>query len=442
MTTKPTHKLFPGYKPHAKQKAFHRSKARFKILTAGARAGKTYAAAREFIRRIWEDRAAKEGRLRYWVVAPNYSLVLVAIQEVATILNGNNEIDDPVPNWVVKNWNKSSRILVLNGDVTITFKSAANPLTLVSAGLDGFWIDEAARMKAEAWRGNLRMRISDRDGWAILSTTPLGKNWYYDDIYLLGCRDHEFYSDQYENFHFKTADNTSRPNLVDEVKRAKLELPKAYYMREYEASFDTFVGQIYEELEEIHLVDEVPRGIRFVRHSAGFDFGWNQAAYVNHGIDQFGDWWLLKSEQKPRISVVADDKHTMTWAKKILEDIGDKRGLTVYGDSADPEGIHSLRRSGVPIRKAEKAVIRGIDYTSALIHPVNGKPRYHILKSCKNAYDQLLNYQWDEHNDVIIDRPAPNQIDHLCDAIRYACYSDYKRFGEVGQLQTVKVGGF
>jgi hypothetical protein len=66
-------RLFANYHPHAKQVPFHKSKARFKALAAGTRGGKTYACAREFIRKAYRDRAKKQGRLNYWIVAPDYN---------------------------------------------------------------------------------------------------------------------------------------------------------------------------------------------------------------------------------------------------------------------------------------------------------------------------------------------------------------------------------
>ena len=42
-----THHLFETYRPHAGQQAFHDSDARFKVLIAGARFGKSLAAARD-----------------------------------------------------------------------------------------------------------------------------------------------------------------------------------------------------------------------------------------------------------------------------------------------------------------------------------------------------------------------------------------------------------
>jgi hypothetical protein len=419
-------------------------------LSAGARAGKTYAAAREFVKRIYQDRAAKRGHLRYWVVAPTYQLVDVARREISTILSGE-ETDYPIPGKLVKSWNKTTRILELNGAITITFKGAHKPETLVAEGLDGLWCDEPARMKPDAWRGQLRMRLSDRAGWALFSTTPLGKNWYYTDIFLRGCPESESYDPQYENFRFRTVDNTSRPGLVAEVEKARRELPKAYFEREYEASFDAFHGQIFDELcDEIHLVDSIPDWVRFERYSVGVDFGWNLGAATFNGIDQFNNWWQFDELQMSKVPIITDDHNPKTWAKILDEKFRglkkSKDGIWVWCDTENPEGIQSFRRANWPdyvtVRGAEKAVYPGISHMAAMLHPINGQPRLKILRSCTKSYEQYRGYYWDDKNDNFIDKPAPGQIDHCVDSERYSLFSDFKRFGEVGDLRPVKYAGY
>ena len=175
--------LFANYKPHEKQQAFHRSTARIKCCAAGVRGGKTYAGAREFIRKVYTDRTEKKGRLNYWIVAPTYALTDVAKEEIFDILGA--EIEDPKTSPLVKSWNGSKLRLVLKGNIYIEFKSAEKPETLVARGLDGVWIDEAGRCAAVTW-ANLRARIADRQGWALFTTTPMGKNWFYEEVYKLG----------------------------------------------------------------------------------------------------------------------------------------------------------------------------------------------------------------------------------------------------------------
>lgn len=434
-------KLFQKYRPHAEQQKFHKSKARFKALTAGVRAGKTYGAAREFIRKIRADRKRKKGILKYWVVAPTFELADVALKEIATILNGGREALAPVsPSRLVKSWNASKRILVLKGgNVVIKFKSGHDPRKLVAEGLDGLWMDEPARMKPEAWRGALRQRLSDRVGWTIFSTTPLGtNNWYYTDIYQRGNPDSEIYDPNYENFHFKTVDNTAVPELVEEVKRARKELPEVYFKREYEASFDDFVGQIYEELNpRTHLYDALPSGIQFEKFVAGMDFGWKMGALVILGKTYEGQWYLMEEILRTHTFIAAEKGSAITWADELVEVKKRYRNIVFWCDSEDPEAIALLRRAEVHAMKAEKAVMLGIQRVAVLFHvQQGGEPRLKVHKSCTKTWFQLKSYRWDERQGEVYDKPALNQDDHAPDALRYALYSDFKK-GHIGQGRQV-----
>lgn len=70
--------------------------------------------------------------------------------------------------------------ITLPGGGSITVKSADNPDSLRGAGLDGVVVDEAAFLSVDAWENAIRPALADKQGWAILASTPNGRNWYYD----------------------------------------------------------------------------------------------------------------------------------------------------------------------------------------------------------------------------------------------------------------------
>jgi hypothetical protein len=441
--------FFETYYPHAKQYLVHQSKARFKGIAAGARSGKTFCSGKELMKRIIYDMHTKRSKLLlYWVVAPTSALVKIALREVASTLAGYGCLEPSSLMQFVEGWHKSeNRLTIFNGRVIIWFKSADRPDLLVAEGLDGLWIDEAARMKADAWRGNLRMRLSDKNGWCLFSSTPKGPNWYYTDVFLRGVKGSECYDPEFESFHFKTIDNTAVPGLVEEVRKARNELPKAYFEREYEANFDAFFGQIYEELDEsIHVIDAVPKGTRFVHYSAGMDYGWNQGAFGIDGMTSTGDWICLEEITKSQLVVASEDSNAPSWVNLIKQKIFDVNGdliypgLTIWCDSADPEAIKLMQKSGLPARKAHKEVLNGIARVASLLHPVPGRgpngeaqPRYRFLRRCKETYRQMVAYHWDEYNGISLDRPAPRQTDHHADEKRYSLYSDFVKGGKKEQ---------
>lgn len=76
---------------------------------------------------------------------------------------------------------KKRDISVLGGG-RLGVRSADRPDRLRSVGLDGLILDEAAFMRPSVWRNVLRPALSDRLGWAIMPTTPNGRNWLYEEF--------------------------------------------------------------------------------------------------------------------------------------------------------------------------------------------------------------------------------------------------------------------
>lgn len=56
----------------------------------------------------------------------------------------------------------------------ITMKSADRPESLVGDGIDCLIIEEAAKIRKIVWEQYLRPTLSDREGWALFTTTPEG----------------------------------------------------------------------------------------------------------------------------------------------------------------------------------------------------------------------------------------------------------------------------
>lgn len=438
--------LWKDYDPHDKQYAFHRSRARFKSLCAGRRGGKTYAAAREFVRRILDDLAVAlaSGRtwtvprrwhpapkpfLHYWAVAPTYALGLIQQRELTEILQDHPEI--------ILRWNANEIWLV--GGILIEFKSADNPLRLVGAGLSGAWLDEAARAKGNVWNDSLRPALSDRRGWALFSTTPTGRNWFHREIWVHGLANEP----GYENFHFVSSDNVRAPELAAEVEEARRTMPAKYFARNYLASFDAFDGQVYEELSRpVHMVrpDRIPVHT-FRRGVGGGDYGFsNPGTLYRCGIDGDGTWWVWHEDYARRVPSYVDPPGD-SWVKRALA--AQRKGVTSqWWDPANPGHIDMLVANGVSAYGADNDVSAGIQSLSTLLHvnPATKRPGIYISSDCVHLFNELEGYHYEVDKDGReTERPAKVD-DHGPDALRYAVHSEAVRGGvpQVGHLSVVR----
>ncbi len=405
--------LFKNYCPHEGQRKLHSSATRFASVCAGVRSGKSYGAAREFMRRVFADRFAKSGPLRYWAIAPTYDLADVQQREISNILQADAKA-------LIKASSKGDRSLELDGDILIEFKSAHYYERLVGVGLDGLWIDEAARLHPEAWRGQIRMRLSDRMGWGLFSTTPLSRNWFYDEIWRRGDPLDELYDSAYASVHFTTAQNTALPGLVAEVEQARRDLPPRYFQREYLASFDAFIGQIYEEFDrKIHVVKKSELPDTFTEVRVGVDWGFrNPGAMIVVGRDGDDCWWVI--EEIVRNGTYVDSSGPETTWLSLAQDINARLRPSVFlCDPSRAEYIRSFRAAGLPAKGADNRVASGIQRVAMLLHTnPDNPPRLRFDESLTHLLSEIREYRWRE-DDPFAEEPV-KENDHALDALRYA----------------------
>ena len=136
---------------HTGQEEVSRSTARFKVLAAGRRWGKTRLGISEAL-----HAAAKGGRA--WWVAPTYPIAMEGWRPLRTM-------GHELPGAEVR---EADRELRVPGGGVIEVRSADNPQRLRGAGLDFVVLDEAAFMAQQAWTEALRPALSDRQGGCTL----------------------------------------------------------------------------------------------------------------------------------------------------------------------------------------------------------------------------------------------------------------------------------
>ena len=212
-----TNKYIPKLPPlHEGQLKVAKSDARWKILCAGRRFGKTRLGVQMCL-----EVALNGGRA--WWVAPTFSIARVGWRDIAASAKSfPKEIE---PNVSLANM----QIDLANGG-SIAVRSADNPQRLRGEGLDFLVMDEAAFVKPEVWQEVLRPTLTERKGSALFISTPIGRNnWFYD----LWEQAEE--GDNWERFQFSTTDN---PRIdPEEVEAARKEVGSIVFAQEYLAEF-------------------------------------------------------------------------------------------------------------------------------------------------------------------------------------------------------------
>jgi phage terminase large subunit-like protein len=123
-----------------------------------------------------------------------------------------------------------------NGSL-VEFKSAEDPQSLRGAGLDILWMDEAAFIKSEeAWLVT-RPSLSDKQGMLVTTTTPDGKNWFYDEFWGTDAmKDHNIGRVEY-----RSIDNPYFAKT--EWEYVKRRYHPLLFNQEYCAAFDSMAGR-------------------------------------------------------------------------------------------------------------------------------------------------------------------------------------------------------
>lgn len=212
--------------PHPGQTIVHSHPARFKVLAAGRRWGKTRLGVNECL-----DVASQGGRA--WWVSPSYKTGEVGWRPLRRI---GGKIGAEV--------RKVDRQINLPGGGFVQVRSADDPDSLRGEGLDLVVMDEVAFTKEEAWTEALRPALSDRQGKALFISTPKGHNWFWRNYQRgLDGQDPEWYSWQ-----FPTSGNPYIP--PQEIEAAQHSLPERVFQQEYLAMFIDDAGGVFRRVME------------------------------------------------------------------------------------------------------------------------------------------------------------------------------------------------
>jgi hypothetical protein len=211
-----------GYWPHAGQQAVHDSRALRRVLACGVRWGKTRVGVYEAVAALLEPHS---GGSMGWVVGPDH-VVSDRILKLA-----HRALEKHSPHRIVEARGHALRVQNLGGGVSeAQGRSADNPASLLGEGLDWLVVDEAARLRDEVWNEHLSQRLVERNGWALLLSTPHGPGWFYE-AYRRGRAGERGYAawtgPTWENPHIERA--------VIEAERAGL--TPDVFAQEYEGKF-------------------------------------------------------------------------------------------------------------------------------------------------------------------------------------------------------------
>jgi hypothetical protein len=257
--------------------------ARFKVIAAGRRCGKSNLAIKMLLAKALE---APEGSAVLYL-APTLAQARQICWE-ALIEQGGD---------LIKSAHVNNMDIVLTTGRKIHVRSGENKDALRGLKLYFAVIDEASFVPEDVFTKVIRPALADLQGEAVIISTPEGRNHFYD-WFKLG---QEGSDPDWKSWHLTTYDNPTIP--VSEIEAAKRTLSTLVFQQEFMASFSTSGQDIFKE-EWIKTGPEPQFGSYYVAVDlAGFEDVAKNASASKKRLDETaiavvkvsdedGVWWV------------------------------------------------------------------------------------------------------------------------------------------------------
>ena len=386
---------------HEAQMQIFKSKARFKVVSAGRRFGKSRLAAWVLLINALQSKSKD-----VFYVGPTF-------QQSKDIMWGMlKELGQDV----IKAAHENTAVLTLINDRKIYLKGSDRPDTLRGVGLSYVVLDEYASMKPEVWEMILRPTLADVKGGALFIGTPAGKNHFYK----LFQDAHE--ENDWEAFQYSSTDNP----LLDpeEIAAAKSTMSTQAFRQEFEATFESFSGGIFKEEWITYVEDDKDFKENTIGHyvvavdPAGFEAATKERGLKSSKLDEtaisvvkiVGDEWLVKDIYHGRWGI----KETAT---KILQAAIDNQATTVGIEAG------ALKNAIMPYLEDEmRTKGRWVNITDVTHGGKRKTDRitWSLQGRLEHGKIKFRKADWNDHFiSQMMDFPSPQSHDDLLDSLAY-----------------------
>lgn len=344
------------------------------------------------------------------IMSPNYSLSSISFELQRNYIK-KFDLE------VIKD-NSKDRIIELSNGSTIRMGSVSQVDSCVGRSYSCILFDESALSAdgEDAFNIALRPTLDKPNSKAIFISTPRGKMNWFSRFFDRG------FSPHYPNWVSIHADYRENPRASEaDIAEARSTMSKAEFEQEYEASFSSFVGQIFlfnsdqcvEDLSERNFNDcEVIMGldIGFRDATAGVVLAWDGEKY--YAIDEYYD--TEKTTAKHAESI------------KALEEQYDIQFIFI--DSAAQQTRYDwAMEHDLATTNANKSVLDGIAHVQMIIE----QNRLIVDPRCENLLQSLDQYRWNTDQNLIKPKAIHDEYSHMADALRYALYTYQVSIGTV-----------
>jgi hypothetical protein len=231
---------------------------RFPVVCAGRRSGKT-----EIAKRLLVKYAMMNANVHLFAAAPTFNQV--------KRIYWKHLIELTAISMPMMRPSATDLVIFFNNGSTISLIGLDKPERMEGVEWAGGVVDEIADVHSNAWESSIypslttyNPRKPDYKPWCYLIGVPSGMNHFYDLCqYARTSRDPEW-----EFYTWKSADILP----ADTIASAKRSMSAKQFRQEFEASFETVSGRVYEDYNEDNLTSETIKPHEALLWSHDFNF--------------------------------------------------------------------------------------------------------------------------------------------------------------------------
>lgn len=351
------------------QKTILTDQARWKLVRASRRFGKTYLAACWLL-----QRAGKMPGSKHWFVA----LTQKSAREIVW-----GKLLDLIPPNRIKSKSEQKLEIVLTNKSIIALRGVDVPDNLRGSGLDSIVCEEYAFWPDDIFNRILRPQLADTLGHAMFISSPNGHNHFYELEEKLKLDSNA------KVYHYTIYDSMVAKDEIEELKRIT---PSTTWKSEYLAEYLDEVGKVYHEFKQSH-IGTVPPPYNYV--CRGMDWGLN---------DYTACVWLCVKEDiiyaakehvlnNTPVSIHAEhikriDKNFPIIHNTVLDASCWKREGTTLTSIAD-----EFKKHGIYVNQASRQKDTGISVVKELFN----QNKILINPECTNLLDSIRTWSYDRH---------------------------------------------
>lgn len=421
-----------GYRPHPAQQMVHRSSSRNRVVAAGRRFGKSEIGAGEldieavrtrFMLNYLEDRGI---RREFWIVGPEYSDAEKEFRKHFNALKRSDAVFDR-PGTYYDAHASDMQISMYGGKYLVLGKSAMHEERLVGEGLSGAIMAEAAKQKERTWTKYIRPTLADFGGWSLHTSTPEGKNWFYE----LFRRGKDPNDESWSSFRFGSWSNPyvfpkgatpqglamirealdngqpvtrrlrKESGVDDEIIEMMLDLATEEFNQEVAADFTEFAGRVFKDFDEdVHVGD------------FEYDPASKTYAACDYGFTDPFVWLLIQEDWQGNVTVLDEVYETGLTiddaARRITQaNLAPSSIIEFYPDPGRPDDTMALERhlllranrnTGGDLDVRLRYIRAGLKVPGRLLHLPEGhperQPKLKINRRCTNTIREMLDYRY------------------------------------------------